>query len=328
MKKKLLTVIVSALALSLVITQFAFTGFALSENGAFRVTVGSAAAAPGEEAELTLTATENPGIVSLDFEVTFDANALELLSVTDGGTLSKPTFQDNCKSPFHFTWDNSSSTTEMTGTGALAVMKFRVRDNAAPGSYAVSLREGSVECYDMDLDDVEFEFTAGSITYACTNHSAVTDAGHAATCTESGLTEGSHCGICGEILTAQQVIPAKGHNYATVPAVPATYRETGLSEGTQCTRCGDWLVEPQVLEKLAIDFLIGDVFSDNRINIMDVTMLQRYVAGFENNGAPVLDVTDLKVFEQADVDGNGVIDVRDATEIQRYLSLYITSFRA
>ena len=44
-------------------------------------------------------------------------------------------------------------------------------------------------------------------------HNKVTDNAVAATCTETGLTEGSHCSYCGKVLVAQDVIPAKGHSY-------------------------------------------------------------------------------------------------------------------
>ena len=48
---------------------------------------------------------------------------------------------------------------------------------------------------------------------AATGHTAVIDAAIAATCTADGLTEGSHCTACGEVLTAQEPIPATGHTY-------------------------------------------------------------------------------------------------------------------
>ena len=44
-------------------------------------------------------------------------------------------------------------------------------------------------------------------------HAKVTDAAKAPTCTQEGLTEGSHCGRCGEILTAQQTIPKTDHSW-------------------------------------------------------------------------------------------------------------------
>ena len=33
------------------------------------------------------------------------------------------------------------------------------------------------------------------------------------TCDKTGLTEGSHCSVCGTVIVEQEVIPAKGHNY-------------------------------------------------------------------------------------------------------------------
>ncbi len=44
-------------------------------------------------------------------------------------------------------------------------------------------------------------------------HTLISDAAKKPTCTEDGLTEGSHCSECGEIIVKQQVIPACGHNF-------------------------------------------------------------------------------------------------------------------
>ena len=42
-------------------------------------------------------------------------------------------------------------------------------------------------------------------------HTVVTDEAVAPTCTEPGLTEGSHCSVCNTVITAQEEVPAKGH---------------------------------------------------------------------------------------------------------------------
>ena len=47
----------------------------------------------------------------------------------------------------------------------------------------------------------------------CTEHTVEIDEAVEATCTETGLTEGSHCSVCGDVLVAQNVMDALGHDY-------------------------------------------------------------------------------------------------------------------
>ena len=61
------------------------------------------------------------------------------------------------------------------------------------------------------------------------------------TCTQNGLTEGSRCSVCGEILTEQVQIPAVGHTPEILPAVEPTCTEAGLTEGSRCSVCGEIL---------------------------------------------------------------------------------------
>ena len=56
-------------------------------------------------------------------------------------------------------------------------------------------------------------------------HTEVAVPGKDATCTETGLTEGKKCEVCDEVIVAQEVIPALGHDYVN----------------GKCSRCGDEL---------------------------------------------------------------------------------------
>ena len=70
-------------------------------------------------------------------------------------------------------------------------------------------------------------------------HQPVTDAAVAATCTEAGKTEGSHCGRCGEVLHAQQPVPALGHDWSEWKETKApTCTDKGIETRT-CARCGE-----------------------------------------------------------------------------------------
>ena len=65
----------------------------------------------------------------------------------------------------------------------------------------------------------------------------MTDAAVAPTCTETGLTEGSHCTFCGEVFVPQEVIPELGHdwNEGTITIEPAIEQEGEIVY--TCNRC-------------------------------------------------------------------------------------------
>lgn len=95
--------------------------------------------------------------------------------------------------------------------------------------------------------------TEGDITWVSyvpeeCSHVEVKDKGKAATCTEDGLTEGSHCDECGEVLMKQEKIPATGHSFGDWKTVKEpTTEKTGKAE-RKCSDCGK--VEGKTLEKL------------------------------------------------------------------------------
>jgi hypothetical protein len=66
--------------------------------------------------------------------------------------------------------------------------------------------------------------------------------GKAATCTESGLTDGKTCTVCKKVVLAQQTLPALGHSTVNQAAIPATCTESGMTAGSYCASCGDVLI--------------------------------------------------------------------------------------
>lgn len=76
-------------------------------------------------------------------------------------------------------------------------------------------------------------------------HDSVVDAAVAPTCTEKGLTEGSHCSVCNAVIVAQEEVAALGHNPVIDNAVPNSCTESGLTEGSHCSRCEEVLVAQQ-----------------------------------------------------------------------------------
>ena len=88
------------------------------------------------------------------------------------------------------------------------------------------------------------EFTA---RYTAIPHTEAVDKAVEPTCTETGLTEGKHCSVCGEVLVEQEGVKAKGHTEVVDKAVEPTCTETGLTEGRHCSVCSAVLVEQEVV---------------------------------------------------------------------------------
>ena len=78
-----------------------------------------------------------------------------------------------------------------------------------------------------------------------TDHFPIRDKGKPATCTEDGLTEGSHCYYCNKVLEAQEAVPASGHLdvYASKLEQAATCTQDGWTKETKCKNCGQTVQE-------------------------------------------------------------------------------------
>ena len=67
--------------------------------------------------------------------------------------------------------------------------------------------------------------------------------GKAATCEETGLTDGVRCSRCGEILVEQRIIPALGHNYTSEVTLEPTCTTDGVRTFICSNGCGETYTE-------------------------------------------------------------------------------------
>ena len=70
---------------------------------------------------------------------------------------------------------------------------------------SVDVNSGSIA--DSSLNDEQY-----SSSEEC-SHQIVIDQAVAPTCESAGLTEGSRCDLCGEVLVEQEIVDALGHSY-------------------------------------------------------------------------------------------------------------------
>lgn len=165
-------------------------------------------------------------------------------------------------------------------------------------------------------------------------HASVAVEGYPASCTDTGLTDGEKCSVCGYVLKQQTEIPATGHapgEWETV--IVSQIGKDGL-EQQKCAVCGDVVDErvipaveqttektdettkPQETTKTdetttenTSSVLKGDVNGDGKVNAMDARLALRIAAR--------LDVpTDIQKMA-SDYNGDGNINAMDARLILR-----------
>ena len=101
-----------------------------------------------------------------------------------------------------------------TATGTVAVLTFQVKNVAADVTDVFSLEIANYIIGNAG-ENVVAETTPLKVVGKNHAHTEAIDAAVPATCTTDGLTEGKHCSYCEAVLTAQNVVPAFGHDYKT-----------------------------------------------------------------------------------------------------------------
>lgn len=225
---------------------------------------------------------EIPGVTFFELRLDYDSTVLEPVMAADGKSIKltdnkllggddilSPQFKDGVLGAF--TGGDTLATSNVTTTGKLFTVSFKIKDDAAIGNYNVSFNgnfwstdfaeysvapTASVEVLckhaSTHVEDVTASgcVTEGKQNIVCDSCGAVVDtktipaAGHKwnegtvtkeATCTEAGEKTYT-CDVCGK--TKTEAIPATGHKGEWVVVKEATETETGLKK-LVCTVCGE-----------------------------------------------------------------------------------------
>lgn len=188
------------------------------------------AAERGQTVEVTFTASGNPGFAALAANFNYDSNVLEYVSATPNLAGLKV----NSKMMTYF------GSEDVTGDIALCTVTFKVKDNAAFGTYNVSATVDSNSTFNYDYSPVSFAITGGSVTVECKNHvmSDWTEKS-AATCDTAQVLE-RNCTVCGNKYETKNGTPATGHTYGDWEKVDDTNHKHTCSCGASETAAHTW----------------------------------------------------------------------------------------
>ena len=93
----------------------------------------------------------------------------------------------------------------------------------------------------------------------CAHTETVIVTGKPASCTATGLTDGTKCKKCGEIIVAQTTVPLNAHTEVVDVAVAATCTSTGLTVGKHCSVCSKIIVAQKttaIINHIASDWIV------------------------------------------------------------------------
>lgn len=138
---------------------------AVRAGGSLALVLSETEGRVGDTVKVTLSAKNNPGIVSLQVKVKYDEEKLELLSVKDGGLLGKEIrHQEARTSPYTLSWENYVATENFTENGVLCTLSFRILAGETGEKIPVTMEVGDYGVMNFDLQDLARTLEYGSVT--------------------------------------------------------------------------------------------------------------------------------------------------------------------
>ena len=248
------------------------------------IVVGNAEAAPGETVRIPIELANNPGVVVMGIMVGYDEN-LTLLGFEDTGLLPGQLHSTVIENPQPLFWGNTTSG-NCTENGVIIYLEFKVADDAAPGTYSITVTYDyeNYDIYNYDGEPIEFAIQNGAVTVAAAQPEM-----HTVTFKDWDGTE----------LKTQEV---QHGGDAEAPADPTRvgYTFTGWDKAfTNVT--ADLVVTAQYE-------MLGDVDGDGNVSMADALTILRMA----------MDILPVENQQIADVDGDGFITSMDALLALRF----------
>lgn len=113
----------------------------------------------GDLVDVNLNILNNPGITALSVDVIYSSADLKLVNVSNGGLFEDSiSTGDTNANPLRISWYASDSQNK-TQSGTLAILKFRIRDNAICSRVSISYNPENM--VDNNLQNQSFEISNG-----------------------------------------------------------------------------------------------------------------------------------------------------------------------
>lgn len=124
------------------------------------VSVASASGKTGETVTVSVDLSQNPGIIAMELNVSFDSSKLELVSASDAGKLngygSSPSYEGGAYTLY---WEDGTATANNSATGTIATMTFKLKEGCDKATVSISGNG-----YDTDLNTISVSASSSTIS--------------------------------------------------------------------------------------------------------------------------------------------------------------------
>lgn len=138
-----------------------------AENGEATVILSNVSGKPGDEITVAAMIVNNPGVLGMFADISFDRNILQLKTLENGEA-----FQDilemSCSGELaensSVLWDGLSITEEQIMDGRILKMTFRIAENAPAGTSVIRMFADEEDILDNNLNPLNIIFQDGYVT--------------------------------------------------------------------------------------------------------------------------------------------------------------------
>ncbi len=235
------------------------------------ISIGSAVGRVGDRVTVPVFVENNPGVVGVFLDITYDSDKLSLVDVTDTGLLSGGFFSEKLEqNPFALTWEDSLAPNNMCN-GVIATLTFEILEDCENETIELSSPR---KIMNYDLDFVQFDLIPGTIALT---RPIVPISGITLCQPQTNLDPGETLAIpvC--------IVPDNATNKElhwtssddTVATVSPMGEVTALRSGTT-TITAAATDGSGITEACTIHVVIGDIDKDGYVNTDDVVLLMQY----------------------------------------------------
>ena len=116
---------------------------------------------------IDVSLSNNPGLISMALDITWDTSALELVSVTNTGDILTGWIGSPISGntgAYRLPWQNDTASSDFTTNGRLCTLNFKILSGAA-GTKSIGISANEIMNFEMEDLKESFTFNAGSITF-------------------------------------------------------------------------------------------------------------------------------------------------------------------